>query len=63
MKTKQIVCLFVIGLLVDPHARPADRDARHLFLRGQHVPFAPAGDRPPLPCVEACTPGAITHSW
>jgi ferredoxin len=23
----------------------------------------PAGDRPPLPCVEACTPGAITHSW
>ncbi len=23
----------------------------------------PAGERPPLPCVEACTPGAITHSW
>jgi Fe-S-cluster-containing hydrogenase component 2 len=23
----------------------------------------PVSDRPPLPCVEACTPGAITHSW
>ncbi len=21
------------------------------------------GDRPPLPCVEACTPEAIKHSW
>lgn len=26
-------------------------------------PCKPASDRPPLPCVEACTPGAITHSW
>ena len=23
----------------------------------------PVSDRPPLPCVVACTPGAITHSW
>lgn len=23
----------------------------------------PTGDRPPLPCVEACTPGAVSHSW
>jgi Fe-S-cluster-containing hydrogenase component 2 len=23
----------------------------------------PDHDRPPLPCVDACTPGAITHSW
>ena len=23
----------------------------------------PVGDRPPLPCVVACTPGAISHSW
>ncbi len=23
----------------------------------------PASDRPPLPCVEACSPGAISHSW
>ncbi|MEE8471990.1 MAG: 4Fe-4S binding protein [Dehalococcoidia bacterium] len=26
-------------------------------------PCKPVGDRPPLPCVEACEPGAITHSW
>jgi Fe-S-cluster-containing hydrogenase component 2 len=23
----------------------------------------PVTDRPPLPCITACTPGAITHSW
>jgi len=23
----------------------------------------PVTDRPPLPCEEACEPGAITHSW
>ncbi|MCK4909658.1 MAG: 4Fe-4S binding protein [Planctomycetes bacterium] len=23
----------------------------------------PTGDRPPLPCVVACQPGAIKHSW
>ena len=23
----------------------------------------PVPDRPPLPCVTACTSGAITHSW
>lgn len=23
----------------------------------------PVGGRPPLPCVEACTPGALEHSW
>lgn len=23
----------------------------------------PVGERPPLPCVRACTPGAIVHSW
>jgi Fe-S-cluster-containing hydrogenase component 2 len=26
-------------------------------------PCKPVADRPPLPCVEACTPGSITHSW
>ena len=23
----------------------------------------PVGERPPLPCIQACTPGAIEHSW
>jgi Fe-S-cluster-containing hydrogenase component 2 len=26
-------------------------------------PCKPVADRPPLPCVEACAPGAISHSW
>jgi Fe-S-cluster-containing hydrogenase component 2 len=26
-------------------------------------PCKPVTDRPPLPCVVACKPGAITHSW
>jgi Fe-S-cluster-containing hydrogenase component 2 len=27
------------------------------------APCKPDRDRPPLPCVTACTPEAITHSW
>jgi Fe-S-cluster-containing hydrogenase component 2 len=27
------------------------------------APCKPGRDRPPLPCLTACTPGAITHSW
>ncbi len=27
------------------------------------APCKPISGRPPLPCVTACTPGAITHSW
>lgn len=27
------------------------------------APCKPVTDRPPLPCVQACAPGAITHSW
>ena len=26
-------------------------------------PCKPVSDRPPLPCMEACGPGAIDHSW
>lgn len=26
-------------------------------------PCKPVSDRPPMPCVTACTPGAVTHSW
>jgi Fe-S-cluster-containing hydrogenase component 2 len=26
-------------------------------------PCKPSADRPPLPCVEACKLGAISHSW
>ena len=27
------------------------------------APCKPRDDRPPLPCVAACAPGAISHSW
>ena len=27
------------------------------------APCKPLADRPPLPCMEACKPGAIQHSW
>ena len=27
------------------------------------APCKPSGDRPELPCVAACEPDAITHSW
>jgi NAD-dependent dihydropyrimidine dehydrogenase PreA subunit len=27
------------------------------------APCKPDRDRPPLPCLTACTPGALTHSW
>ena len=26
-------------------------------------PCKPVADRPPLPCVEACAKGGISHSW
>lgn len=26
-------------------------------------PCKPVTDRPPLPCVAACQPGALSHSW
>ena len=26
-------------------------------------PCKPVSDRPTLPCVAACAPGALTHSW
>ena len=27
------------------------------------APCKPDRDRPPLPCITACAPAAITHSW
>ncbi len=27
------------------------------------APCKPVANRPPLPCIVACTPGAIEHSW
>lgn len=27
------------------------------------APCKPVSNRPPLPCIAACTQGAVTHSW
>ena len=27
------------------------------------APCKPVTDRPTLPCIAGCTPGAVTHSW
>lgn len=27
------------------------------------APCKPAAERPPLPCITACIPGALKHSW
>ncbi len=32
-------------------------------LKYECAPCKPVTDRPPLPCVQACTPGAVEHSW
>jgi NAD-dependent dihydropyrimidine dehydrogenase PreA subunit len=44
-----------------PVARVKDEQRRSLkYACG---PCKPLGLRPPLPCVAACVPGAIAHSW
>ena len=50
---------------------PDDYDDMAAFVREEYrhkikyacAPCKPVSDRPPLPCVTACAPGAITHSW
>jgi ferredoxin len=45
----------------EPVARVTDEQRRKLkYACG---PCKPVTHRPPLPCVAACKPGAITHSW
>jgi ferredoxin len=39
------------------------RDDKVKKIRYECAPCKPAGARPELPCVAACEPGAITHSW
>ena len=39
------------------------RDDKKKKVKYECGPCKPTGDRPPLPCVEACKPGAISHSW
>lgn len=41
----------------------AIREEHRKKLKYDCGPCKPVTDRPPLPCVSACTAGAITHSW
>ena len=41
----------------------AIKEANRKKIKYDCGPCKPVTDRPPLPCVEACTPGAVTHSW
>jgi NAD-dependent dihydropyrimidine dehydrogenase PreA subunit len=45
----------------EPVARVCD--AHRNRLKVACGPCKPASSRPGLPCVVACAPGAITHSW
>jgi len=38
-------------------------DAHRKKIKYDCGPCKPVGERPPLPCVSACRPGAISHSW
>jgi len=38
-------------------------DAQRKKIKYACAPCKPDQDRPPLPCVAACRPGAIEHSW
>ncbi len=37
--------------------------SRRQSIKYDCAPCKPLHDRPPLPCVEVCVPGAIAHSW
>ena len=41
----------------------AIRETERKKLKYACAPCKPVSDRPALPCVSACTPGALSHSW
>ncbi|MFH1749205.1 MAG: 4Fe-4S binding protein [Planctomycetota bacterium] len=53
----------------DPHDPFRDEpvalvsDAHRKKLKYTCNPCKPDHNRPPLPCIQACQPGAISHSW
>lgn len=42
---------------------PAVTNSQRQKLKYSCAPCKPVGNRPPLPCVAACKPVAIQHSW
>jgi len=41
----------------------AIKEANRKKIKYDCGPCKPVTGRPPLPCVEACAPGGISHSW
>ena len=41
----------------------AIKDSQRNKIKDACAPCKPVFDRPPLPCLTACKPGAIAHSW
>jgi ferredoxin len=41
----------------------AIKDSKRNKIQCACGPCKPAANRPPLPCLTACKPGAIAHSW
>lgn len=59
----------VFEIVADPYDPLAEKqvavvkEGEHRKLKYSCAPCKPLGKRPPLPCVAACEPGAIAHSW
>ena len=64
-------CPAEIFLVVDEDPNDPMREEPVIMVSGEKKkklkyecgPCKQASDRPPLPCVEACKAGAISHSW
>jgi ferredoxin len=41
----------------------AIREKHRKKIKYDCAPCKPVSNCPPLPCIAACTPGAVTHSW
>ena len=55
----------VLEIIVDDYDDEvaAVREEQRKKIKYSCAPCKPDTDRPALPCVSACEPGAITHSW
>ena len=55
----------MFGMIVDDYDDEVAeiKDEFRKKLKYECADCKPVTDRPPLPCQQACTPGAIEHSW
>lgn len=59
----------IFEVVLDPYDPLAEkqvavvREEHRKRLKYSCAPCKPTSERPQLPCVESCEPGAIAHSW